>query len=221
MRFIAAEYGRIVAAHEADLEMDFVFGDGGESGVRVGKIQRERLFAEDGFPAAAAALTAGAWNLSGVAMITASMSLLLEHRFEAAERIIDFEFGGDLLARSPRRPRRRPTVRWGRDAADFLRGGGPFLRLQELRLPASFHSPSPVSVLAIWFQCCRAVHVSSSPGRGRRRLVQIFQALGDALRRRNRVCVEFHVLLDDGPAGVVVFLQRVEEGGKVDVSLSR
>src|ERR1700685_4247267 len=49
--------------------------------------------------------------------------------------------------------------------------------------------------------------------------LQIREALGDALRRRNRNGVELHVLFDDHPAGVIVFLQRAEECGEVDIAL--
>src|ERR1700722_17985260 len=49
--------------------------------------------------------------------------------------------------------------------------------------------------------------------------LQIGKAFCHRPRRGDRNGVEFYVLFDDHPAGVIVFLQRAEEGREVDISL--
>ena len=68
---------------------------------RVSEIERERFFAKNVLCLRQRPLLPpGAWNLSGVAMTIASMSLALEHAFEAAERFSISSSAATLRARS-------------------------------------------------------------------------------------------------------------------------
>src|SRR6185312_12354525 len=92
-------------------------------------------------------------------------------------------------------------------------------RFSAWRRPISPTPRTPTPSFFVIDGLCQFLASSSGIFKATDHAMKVGEAFGDADCRGNHVRVELHVLLDDGPAGIVVFLESAEKRGEVEVSL--